>query len=164
MLLLFIPFRYLDKKINTRLLLKKPFNEITASKVSAPFSTAEQVHDVLDIFSQILSLQFDPKIFHVFLYDQENEQYLPQISVERKVTTDLRFASSNGVVNILLNSTQPVFIEEKQFQELSTLEKEQLRLLGADILIPFHGKFGLLGWAAIGPVKIEFPSHLRTAK
>jgi len=93
----------------------------------------------------------------VFLYDQENEQHLPQISVERKVTTDLRFASSNGVVNILLNSTQPVFIEEKQFQELSTLEKEQLRLLGADILIPFHGKFGLLGWAAIGPRKNRIP-------
>jgi signal transduction histidine kinase/signal transduction protein with GAF and PtsI domain len=157
MFLLFIPFRYLDKNIRKQLRMEKPYVPITASKVSAPFSSAEQVQEVLEIFSQILLFQFDPKIFHVFLYDHENEQYLPQISAERKVTTDLRFASSSGVINILLNTTQPVFIEEKQFQELSSVEKEQMRLLGVDILIPFHGKFGLLGWAAIGPRKNRIP-------
>lgn len=156
-LLLYLPFNKIEKRIHSPSSLHQPPIDIHPSSLNAPFSKADQIHEVLDIFSQILVQQFDPKILHTFLLDRENEQYLPQISIDRKVTTDLRFHFSSGVINILKKTDECIFINEKKLLELSSLEKEQIHLLGVEILIPFHGKQGLLGWSAIGQRKSGLP-------
>lgn len=90
-----------------------------------------------------------PAPLHIFLYDTLSDQYLAAPGADQRPTSDLRYATSNPLVSLLSESHSVRSISG--LQDLPTLEKSRLQLLGAAILVPLPGQNRPSGWLVLGP-------------
>jgi len=148
-------------------LLFNPLQTFLQNRMDRAFFRSHKALDEeLLVFSNTLTRQMDagtlvktirqtvdralaPVSLHIFLYDALSEQYLAAPGADQRPTSDLRYTTSNPLV-VFLSESHSVRTFAN-LQDLPTLEKSRLQLLGANILVPLPGQNRPSGWLVLGP-------------
>ncbi len=91
-----------------------------------------------------------PQHFHIFLYDELNDQYVAAAGEDGRPTSDVRFHAASPLARTLSREHVPLFLDLTRIPESLQPERARLMLLGATLFIPLPAE-RLIGWLALGP-------------
>ena len=113
-------------------------------------TSAVDIHQILQILREQISVSLLPSQLHIFLYDLTNDQYLAASDETGRASTDIRFSTSSQLATTLRKEKLPLFIDEDRLPVSVQAERGRLALLGARLFVPMPGRERLIGWLALG--------------
>jgi len=119
---------------------------------SGELTSLVDLKSILQTLRSSLQNSLNPVTLHLFIYDPLSDQYIAAPDEQNRSTSDLRFATSSALVNLLTQQRFPLFLERGGMlpAQLHT-EQVRLELLGAQLFAPLSGRQRLAGWLALGP-------------
>ena len=91
-----------------------------------------------------------PDRFHIFTYDQINDQYAALANGNGRASSDIRFASASSLVQYLQQEQIPLYLDTINPPVMLKADEARLSLLGARLFIALRGEIRPVGWLALG--------------
>ncbi|WP_303773310.1 GAF domain-containing protein [Anaerolinea thermophila] len=118
---------------------------------SGELTRAVELKAILNILRRYLEEALTPARLHIFVYDALSDQYVATATSDGKVTSDLRFAPSSPLVQMLVARRGPVMYNDQESIPVAMqAERARIELLGATLFIPLPGRERLSGWVVLG--------------
>jgi signal transduction histidine kinase len=99
-----------------------------------------------------------PSRIYIYTIDEPNGYYVAASGEDGLRTSDIRFAKSGALVNLLIKRNGTIFIGDgSRLPEELLVDQARLAVLQAELFVPIRGQSGMLGWLALGARKSGDP-------
>jgi len=106
--------------------------------------------EIIKVVRKYINQSINPTRLHIYIFDPLSEQFVATLDEQGELTSDIRFANSSPLVQLLSTSRTPLLLTGNEFPESLVSEKARLNLLSSVVFIPLSGQGKLSGWAALG--------------
>lgn len=118
---------------------------------SGELTRAVELKAILAVLRRYLEEALMPGHLHVFVYDALSDQYVATPGADGRLTSDLRFAPTSPLVQMLAARRGPVLYNDQESIPVAMqAERARIELLGATLFIPLPGRERLSGWVVLG--------------
>lgn len=151
--LLFLPvYQHLNQQVNVLFFRgDRDFHERLAA-FTAELAKPGDAERVLPVLRQTVERSLRPSRLQIFLYDEQAEQYCAAPDSSGRAASDLRFAPSSSLVQVLREKKAAMlFNRPEQLPAGLAQDEARLHLLDAQVFVPMNGQQRLAGWLALGP-------------
>ncbi len=107
--------------------------------------------EIASLLRETLQTTLIPEQVHIYIYEQENDQYVALPGSDGRPTSDLRFSGSGALAQYLQRERIPLYLDMTHLPATFREEEVRLTILKARLFVRLPGKERLLGWVALGP-------------
>jgi len=147
---------YIGHKAEEKLLREQRRYQRTLKQASAGMSRIRDLNRLLNLIADIVTKPVEISSFGIYLYNQESDKYLLQVSRNKGRMPILKLASDNPLAEWLKVKSDPLVHEEikrladdvggQKYKELD----ENMRMLGAAVIIPSYLEDKFMGFFVLG--------------
>jgi len=113
-------------------------------------SSAVDQAGISQVLSETIMSALGPDRTHIYLYENQNDQYVAMPGPDERPTSDIRFAVNSPLVQYFQASRIPLYLDGAEAPASLQSEAARLTLLGARLFVRLAGKDRPLGWIALG--------------
>jgi len=147
---------YIDRKAEEKLLREQLRYQETLKQASVGMTRIRSLKKLLELISHIVTKTVKISYVAIYLYDEQNAEYVLQVMRDKGRSPVLKISASNPLVSWILVRRQPLVYEEVKRQmedtndETYKLLEENMRLLTATVIIPSFLEDRFMGFIVLG--------------
>jgi signal transduction histidine kinase len=106
---------------------------------------------ILGLLNEYVGETLSPIRKYIYTIDDSNSYYVTAPDENGNPSSDIRFARSGALVDLLSKRGGTVFLgEESDLPEKLLVDQARLALIQAQLFVPMRGQIGMVGWLALG--------------
>ncbi len=118
---------------------------------SGELTNAVELNQILAVLRRYIEETLQPQRLHIFVLDSFTDQFIASKDTAGKRTSDLRFAQTSALVQMLSGRKTPLYINAgESLPSVLLSEAPRINLLDAQVFVPLLGRHRLMGWIALG--------------
>lgn len=118
---------------------------------SGELTNAVELNQILAVLRRYIEETLQPQRLHIFVLDPFTDQFIASKDTVGKRTSDLRFAQTSALVQMLSGRKTPLYINAgESLPSVLLSEAPRINLLDAQVFVPLLGRHRLMGWIALG--------------
>lgn len=147
---------YIDRKAEERLLKQQRRYQNTLKQASLGMTRIRNLRRLLDLITHIVTKTVKLSFAAIYLYNQETNEYVLQVSRDKGRMTIPKLTSDNPLITWIMLKREPLIYEEvkRQMQDSSDATykhlEENMRLLTASVIIPCFLEDKFIGFFVLG--------------